>query len=241
MRIINLTPDSFWEPSRVSIDKFAQRLLCCDAEMVDIGAVSTRPGAKEVSEEEEWNRLEPAMREIAELQKAGTPLPLISIDTTSSEIVRRVEAVIGSFIVNDISAGEDDPMMLPTVAELKLSYIAMHKRGNPRTMDGLNDYPQGVVKGVKDYFNLFSVKAKLLGIDDWILDPGFGFAKDNAQNLELLLHLDEFKSMGRPILAGVADKRFTRSGMILPDGRELTSAIAEQIAVEKGADIIRTH
>ena len=138
-------------------------------------------------------------------------LPPISVDTTSAEIVRRAYALVGRFLVNDISAGEDDPEMLETVAKLGLPYVAMHKRGNPRSMDALTDYPQGVVKAVDEYFEVFAEKAERLGIRDWILDPGFGFAKTAEQNWELLENLPALRHFGRPILVGVADKRFTHT------------------------------
>ena len=159
-------------------------------------------------------------------------IPPCSIDTTSAEIVRRVYDRVGPFIVNDISAGEDDPEMLQTVASLRLPYVAMHKRGNPRSMDSLTEYPEGIVKAVDDYFRSFGERASHLGIDNWILDPGFGFAKTIEQNWELLEHVDTLRHFGRPILVGVADKRFTRT-------RE--AGYAERLAEERGADILRIH
>ena len=159
-------------------------------------------------------------------------IPPCSIDTTSAEIVRRVYDRVGPFIVNDISAGEDDPEMLQTVASLRLPYVAMHKRGNPRSMDSLTEYPEGIVKAVDDYFRNFGKRASSLGIDNWILDPGFGFAKTIEQNWELLEHVDTLRHFGRPILVGVADKRFTRT-------RE--AGYAERLAEERGADILRIH
>lgn len=219
MGILNLTPDSFFEPSRYNME-----ILHSGADIIDIGAVSTRPGASEVSVEEEWRRLEPV------LSNLGKDVPRISVDTTSAEIVRRVYATIGDFIVNDISAGEDDPMMLPTVAELGLSYVAMHKRGNPRTMDSLIEYDD-VVEDVLQYFRDFAVKADALGIKDWIVDPGFGFAKNKEQNLQLMAGLSRFKEFGRPLLIGIADKRFT-------EGR--TEELHLE-ALRAGADILRVH
>ena len=168
-------------------------------------------------------------------------IPSISIDTTNAGIVRRVYRRIGRFIVNDISAGEDDPAMLPTVAELGLPYIAMHKRGNPRSMDALADYPQGVVKAVDEYFEQFAAKAEKSGITEWILDPGFGFAKTAEQNWELLENLHVFKHFGRPILVGVADKRFTHTPNLFAPGQDTGSQYAERLAVERGADILRIH
>ena len=169
-------------------------------------------------------------------------VPSVSVDTTSAEIVRRVYGRIGRFIVNDISAGEDDPQMLPTVAELGLPYIAMHKRGNPRSMDSLTDYPQGVVAAVDGYFRDFAARAEELGISEWILDPGFGFAKSAEQNWELLEKLPAFRHFGRPILVGVADKRFTRTvNPFAAEGPATGSAYAERLAGERGADILRVH
>ena len=219
MGILNLTPDSFWEPSRYALD-----VLRSGADIIDIGAVSTRPGAADVSLEEEWSRLEPVL-------KALDGSVRISVDTTRAEIVRRVFDVVGPFIVNDISAGEDDEGMLDTVGGLGLEYVAMHKRGNPRTMDGLTDYEGGVVAALKGYFEGFAVKAEMAGIKDWILDPGLGFAKTPEQCMEIILNLEELRVFGRPVLIGASNKRFTR-------GR--TDEV-HSLALEHGADILRVH
>ncbi len=174
-------------------------------------------------------------------EAVGEGTPAVSVDTTSAEIVRRAYGRIGRFIVNDISAGEDDPEMLPTVAELGLPYIAMHKRGNPRSMDALTEYPQGVVQAVNDYFEQFAEKAEKLGIKEWILDPGFGFAKTAEQNWELLEKLPTLRHFGRPILVGVADKRFTHTPNPFAPGQVPSSQYAERLAEERGADILRIH
>lgn len=227
MGILNLTPDSFFGPSRSTVaDALARinEMISDGADIIDIGAVSTRPGAADVVSEEEWRRLEPVLSTLPE----GMP---ISIDTTSSEIVRKVYAIIGKFTVNDISAGEDDASMLATVAELGLPYIAMHKRGNPRTMDYECVYDGGVVEALLDYFEAFELKAAAYGIEDWILDPGLGFAKTAAQNWEILAHLEAFKALGRPILIGAADKRFTGGD----------TEKAHRMAMLHGADILRVH
>ena len=237
MGVVNLTPDSFREDTRAmtpaAIKRHVKALLGRGCSIIDLGAVSTRPGAADVPVETEWSRLEPAL---ALVKKAE-----ISIDTTSAEIVRRVYGRIGRFIVNDISAGEDDPAMLPTVAELGLPYIAMHKRGNPRSMDALTEYPQGVVRAVYEYFEQFAEKAEKLGIDEWILDPGFGFAKTAEQNWELLENLPAFRHFGRPILVGVADKRFTHTPNPFAPDQAPSSQYAERLAEERGADILRIH
>lgn len=251
-----------------AIKRRVKALLGRGCGIIDFGAVSTRPGAADVPVEEEWARLEPAL---ALVETAGVPsqdlrhprlrggtmsvanggakrseavgkgLPAVSVDTTSAEIVRRTYGRIGRFIVNDISAGEDDPEMLPTVAELGLPYIAMHKRGNPRSMDALTEYPQGVVQAVNDYFEQFAEKAEKLGIKEWILDPGFGFAKTAEQNWELLEKLPTLRHFGRPILVGVADKRFTHTPNPFAPGQVPSSQYAERLAEERGADILRIH
>ncbi|MBO4428150.1 MAG: dihydropteroate synthase [Bacteroidales bacterium] len=225
--IVNLSPDSFFAGSiaRGEDDAIAriEDWFARGAWMVDLGPASTKPGAPDVSPEEQWRRLEPVLKRL--------PAGLYSIDTTSAEVVRKACDLIGPFTVNDISAGEDDPAMLPLVAELGLPFIAMHKRGNPRTMDSLVEYPQGIVKAVEEYFEDFARKAEALGIRDWILDPGFGFAKTEEQNWELLRSLAVFRRFGKPVLAGVADKRFTRGD----------TPAAEALAVAGGADILRCH
>jgi len=227
MGIVNVTPDSFHGPSRVTADTAPARIgrmVEEGAAIIDIGAVSTRPGAPDVPVDEEWRRLEPV------LKLCGGNV-VVSVDTTRAEIVRRTYELVGNFIVNDVSAGEDDPEMLPIVGDLGLGYVAMHKRGNPRTMDSLAVYPEGVVKSVLDYFDSFSLKAGMFGIRDWILDPGFGFSKSEGQNLELLESLDEFGRFGKKVLAGIADKRFTRG---------MTEELQVK-AVRNGADILRVH
>lgn len=263
MGIINLTPDSFYGPSRVwsdsgfDADALHARiddLLARGCSILDLGAVSTRPGAEDVSEEEEWRRLRPALRTAAEAGGAnpeglptsgtspkifrsavGRPLR-VSVDTTRSTIVRRVYDEIGPFIVNDISAGEDDAQMLATVAELGLPYVAMHKRGNPQSMDALTDYPEGVTAAVMQYFREFEARAAEAGIADWILDPGFGFAKTSEQNWQLLRDLQQFRVFRRPILAGVADKRFTKDPLFNGGDLQRAERMAAQVA-----DILRIH
>ena len=237
MGIVNLTPDSFWAPSRSSIDNSITRIasmVADGADMIDLGAVSTRPGAEDVSVEEEWRRLEPTLKSLADravVEQYGLAGVEFSIDTTSSAIVRRAFDTFGRFIVNDISAGEDDPEMLGTVASLGLPYVAMHKRGNPRTMDSKCEYPTGVVAALKDYFVDFSRKASEIGVNDWILDPGLGFAKTEAQNWEILENLEAFAEIGTPILIGAADKRFTHGD----------TEKANRLAISHGADILRVH
>ena len=214
MGIINLTPDSFYEPSRYNFS-----ILDSDADIVDIGAVSTRPGYTEIPMEEEWERLEPFLKS---LRTEKT----ISIDTTRAEIVRRAYDITGPFIINDISAGEDDVEMLPLAGRLALPFIAMHR------------YPSS--RDISAYFREFEAKAEVFGIENWILDPGFGFNKDEKENMHILERLEEFKSFNRPVLVGVADKRFTRTAFGSADGIDGTEA-AHLLALRHGADILRVH
>lgn len=230
MGILNLTPDSFIESSRVVAADVPARIRSMQdsgASIIDLGAVSTRPGAATVSLEEEWQRLEPALRAVAPMPSR----PQISIDTTRSEIVLRAYAVLGEFIVNDISSGEDDPAMLRAAGRLHLPYVAMHKRGCPTTMDGLSDYPEGVVPALVNYFRDFEKRASAAGISDWILDPGLGFAKTPEQCWEILFRLEELAALGHPVLIGASDKRFTRGN----------TALAHAVAILHGASILRLH
>ncbi len=219
MGIINLTPDSFYEKSRYNFS-----ILESSADIVDVGAVSTRPGAQDIPMEEEWSRLEGFL-------KNWHSEKTLSIDTTSAEIVRRAYDTVGPFMVNDISAGEDDPGMLPLVAELTLPYIAMHKKGNPRTMDSLASEEKPIMQTLTEYFEEFSAKAGRMGIKEWILDPGLGFAKTAAQNVEIIENLEQLKKFGRPILIGAADKRFT----------EGNTEYYHLLSLRHGADILRVH
>ncbi len=219
MGIINLTPDSFFEKSRYDFS-----ILDSAADIVDVGAVSTRPGAADVGVEEEWRRLRAFLKDWHSDKQ-------LSIDTTSSVIVRRAFETVGPFIVNDISAGDDDPCMLRTVAELHLPYIAMHKKGNPRTMDSLADAQTPILDTLTKHFTKFAEKARTEGITDWILDPGLGFAKTAQQNIEIIENLEALKKFGRPILIGAADKRFT----------EGNTEYYHLLALRHGADILRVH
>jgi dihydropteroate synthase len=227
MAIVNLTPDSFFAPSRVRAEEAQERVRSLRAEgadIIDLGAISTRPGAADVSLREEWRRLAPVIR----AWDGSIPL---SVDTTRAEIVRRVYDCAGPFLVNDISAGEDDPDMLATVGRLGLPYVAMHKRGNPRTMDAQVDYPDGIMAALTAYFTDFTRRAEEHGIADWILDPGLGFAKTAEQNWEILEKLDALQAFGRKILIGAADKRFTCGD----------TEKAHRLALSHGADILRVH
>lgn len=257
MAVVNLTPDSYYAPSRVLGDdglpdesKLAARLeavLDEGADIVDLGASSTRPGAVMLTAGAEWTRLLPALRLIRR-EFPGLP---VSIDTVWSEVISRACDLIGPVMVNDISSGEDDPCMLPLVAGLGLDYAAMHKRGNPSTMQGLTDYSawqsagrgdSGVVAAVQAYFRDFSRRAAQAGLDDWFLDPGFGFAKTAGQNLELLDKLDSFLEEGHPILVGISRKSFIYKPLGLgPEDVLQQTTDLHLKTLGRGASMLRVH
>lgn len=247
MGIVNLTDDSFFSGSRCSgVDAALSRIdtmLSEGADIIDLGACSTRPGSMPVGEDEEWVRLEPVLKAL----KTSFPDIRLSIDTYWASVVRRTCGLIGDFIVNDISAGEDDPSMLPTVGELGLTYISMHKRGNPATMSQMTEY-EDVAHDIKAYFDEFSNRAECNGIKDWILDPGIGFSKTIDQNYELLKSLEVFKSVraaeGRSprILVGVSRKSLIYKYLnISPDESLPATQVLNFAALQNGADILRVH
>lgn len=243
MGIVNLTDDSYFAKSRcASPDQalaLAARHIAEGASILDVGAVSTRPGADPVSGDEEWRRLAPAL----EALRREFPAVRISLDTTRASVVEKAYDLIGDFIVNDISAGEDDRMMLQTAGRLGLSYIAMHKRGNPQTMQQLTGYGD-VVSDVRQYFEQFALKAKENGIRDWILDPGFGFAKTIEHNYALLRSLGGFRNIdgGRRLLVGVSRKSMIYKALGISPEEALPATQAVHLkALENGADILRVH
>jgi len=241
MGIVNLTDDSYFAQSRcqdleAALER-AGRLIDEGADIIDVGACSTRPGSQPVGEEVEWARLEPFLKEFV----MAWPETRLSIDTYFSSVVRKSHDVCGSFIVNDISAGEDDPKMLQTVGDLGLEYVAMHKRGNSLTMQTMTDY-EDVTAEVKDYFDRFAEKADAFRIKDWILDPGFGFAKTALQNYELIRNLPTLKSSGRPLLVGMSRKSMIyRYFDITPEESLPATQALHMQALINGADILRVH
>ena len=242
MGIVNLTSDSYFAQSRVaSVDAFLSRvekLLEEGADIIDVGAVSTRPGAESVSVSEEWGRLRDALNAFAK----AFPSIALSVDTTSAEIVARCcEALGRGIIVNDISAGEDDSEMLELIGRQGLQYIAMHKRGNPRSMQSLCEYGD-VAEDVLQYFRDFALRADAAGVRDWILDPGFGFAKSVEQNYALLRSLGRFEELGRPLLIGISRKSFIYKplGVASEDVLDQTQALHLE-TLRLGADILRVH
>ena len=236
--IVNLTPDSFYAPSRTDpgqICDVVRKMLDDGAWAVDLGAVSTRPGSSPVPLEEEWERLSPALGALAR----EMPGVRVSIDTFNSEIVRRAFDVIGPFAVNDISAGQMDPEMLPLTGRLGLPYIAMHMHGSPVAPSPTHG---DVVEDVIRYFREFTLKAADAGISEWYLDPGFGFSKSVEQNWEVLHRLSELQCIGRPILVGISRKSmiWKRYG-ITPSEALPATRDAHVLALKQGAEVLRVH
>ena len=243
MGIVNLTDDSYFSASRCASPSqavaLASRLVDEGASILDFGACSTRPGAEPVGAEEEWRRLRPALEAV----RKEFPDVRISVDTYWSDVVRKAYDAIGDFIVNDISAGEDDPQMLPLVGRLGLTYVAMHKRGTPQTMQSMTDY-EDVTAAVTDYFSDFAERAEQAGVRDWILDPGFGFAKTLEQNYQLMRDLSRFKASfpSRKLLVGVSRKSMVyRLLGITPEESLPATQVLHLHALQNGADILRVH
>lgn len=245
MGIVNLNDDSFFEGSRcpdsMTMLKRVEKMLNDGADMIDIGACSTRPGSVPVSETIELNVITSAAkalkREFGEID--------LSIDTFRASVVKSAYDAFGPFTVNDISSGEDDENMLKTVGELRLPYIAMHKRGTPKTMQSLCDYDD-VVEEVKTYFEEFAAKAQRHDLLQIFVDPGFGFAKDYDQNYTLLKNLDkiapEYKGRKVAVLAGISRKSMIWKYLdISPDKALPTTSALHLYALQKGASILRVH
>lgn len=245
MGIVNLTDDSYFAGSRCADVTSALlrvgKMVEEGAGIIDFGACSTRPGSLPVGADEEWRRLAHVLPEV----RRAFPDVRISIDTYWASVVEKAYDAIGDFIVNDISAGEDDPLMLPTAGRLGLEYVAMHKRGNPQTMQSMTEYGD-VVSDVASYFADFAGRAAENGVNRWILDPGFGFAKTLEQNYRLMAGLDALKrSYGGfvpRILVGVSRKSMIYKTLgISPDDALPATQALHMAALMAGADILRVH
>lgn len=247
MGIVNLTEDSYFAQSRCTdVDAALVRISSMleeGADIIDIGACSSRPGSVQIGADAEWERIEPVLKAV----KETFPHVALSIDTVWASVVRRSHALVGEFMVNDISAGEDDPDMLPTVGSLSLPYVAMHKRGNPADMQHLASYDD-VVEDVFDYFMDFSSRAESCGISGWILDPGFGFAKTVEQNYQLLSGISRFKDIkdndgeAVRILVGISRKSMIYRYLdIAPEDALPATQVLHLAALQGGADILRVH
>lgn len=241
MGILNVTPDSFYAGSRkqtesdiaAQIEKMQEE----GAAMLDLGGYSSRPDAAEVSEEEEMRRLEVALK----LINRDYPDVTVSIDTFRSAIARRCVEEYGAAIINDISGGELDDKMFETVAQLRVPYIMMHMRGTPQTMQSLVDY-NNVTADIMKYFSQKLEKLFLLGMNDVILDPGFGFSKTLSQNYELMRHLSDFAIFDLPLLVGISRKSMIYKLLgSTPEESLNGTTVLNTFALLNGADILRVH
>jgi len=241
MGIVNLTPDSFSDGGRyVTVDQAVERavaLVAQGADILDLGAESTRPGAMPVGEQEEMDRLLPVLHEV--VKRTAVP---ISVDTMKSRVAR--EALnAGASIINDVTALRFDPDMAAVVAQYGAGVVMMHMQGTPKTMQTAPRY-DNVVKDVRMFFLERIAAAERAGIakSQIVLDPGFGFGKLLIHNLELLNHLPSFDQLGCPMLVGLSRKAFLGKILDRPvQDREWGTAAAVALAVDRGAAIIRVH
>ena len=241
MAIVNVTPDSFYSGSRTpekeSIVSRVREVVDEGTDIIDIGGYSTRPGAEEVSCEEELRRVLLGVECVREL----FPNIPISIDTFRAAVVRGVVERYGAVIVNDISAGELDSEMVAVVAELGLPYIAMHMRGTPQTMQQMVEYGD-VADDIYEYFKRRCCELVDSGISKIIIDPGFGFAKSTEQNYRLLSSLNRLKDIGYPILVGLSRKSMIYKVLgVTPEESLIGTSALNWEALRQGASILRVH
>lgn len=241
MTIVNVTPDSFYDGCRSfteeEIERHVVRAIEEGADMLDVGGYSSRPNADDVAVDEEIARVGRAMKVIRRV----CPQMVVSIDTFRAEVVRRIVDEWGACIVNDISAGELDPEMITTVARLGLPYVAMHMRGTPTTMQSMTDYGD-IVDEVRTYFVQKISDLRKAGIEDIVIDPGFGFAKTLEQNYQLMSGLHRFGNLDAPILVGISRKSMIYNLLDTTPAEALNGTTALHLeALRQGAKILRVH
>ena len=240
MGILNITPNSFYDGGKYSLENNAiaqvEKMLKEGATFIDIGAYSSKPNAEFVSEEEELNRIIPVVKTLIK----EFPDSLLSIDTFRSTVAQ--ECINnGAALINDISAGSLDEKMMEVIASNNVPYIMMHLRGTPQTMQDQTNY-EHLINEILTYFSDKVNKARSLGINDLIIDPGFGFAKTTDQNYEILSNLELFKMLELPILAGVSRKSMIYKTLDTSPEEALNgTTVLNTIAITKGATIIRVH
>ena len=240
MGILNITPDSFYAGSRLTNEKSiltkVEKFLLEGVDIIDLGGYSSRPGASEISVDEEIERI---LAPLQAIKKEFGNIPL-SLDTFRSEVAR-IGLENGIDIINDISAWEIDPLLLNVITHYKCPYILMHMPGTPQTMQK-NTHYENLFKTITAFF---SKKIKILhenGIYDIVLDPGFGFGKTREQNYELLLKLDQFKILGKPLLVGISRKAMIYKKLeIEPEDAINGTTVLNTIAIQNGASILRVH
>ena len=241
MGIINTTPDSFYQRSRLldpsQAVQMARKMIDQGADILDVGAVSTRPGAGDISEEEELSRLSPVL----EALRNEIPECLISVDTWRSGVARVVHERFDIDLINDISAGQMDPAMVSTIAEKGISYVMMHMQGNPA---GMQQDPQytNVVDDLLQFFGERVYKLRKLGVNDIVVDPGFGFGKTLDQNYALLMKLEAFQILELPVMVGISRKSMICKVLESDPEHSLNGTTAAHMAaLLKGASLLRVH
>jgi dihydropteroate synthase len=240
MGVLNITPDSFYDGGYYDRSDLAlnrcRQMIEEGADIIDIGGASTRPGSSEVSVEEELFRVLPVLESI----KKEFPSTIVSIDTYHSEVARKAYET-GADMINDISGGTFDPVMVKTVAETGLPYIIMHIQGTPATMQKHPEY-ENVVREVREFLFAAAGEARAEGIGNVIIDPGFGFGKNTDHNYLLLKNLQTFREKGYPVLAGVSRKSMINRVLgTMPESALNGTTVVNTIALLNGADIIRVH
>lgn len=241
MGVLNVTPDSFYSGCRVQTEQAiadrARQILDEGASIIDIGAYSSRPNAEDISPEEELNRLRPALM----ILKDKFPDAVVSVDTFRANVAEACVTEYGVAIVNDISGGEMDKKMFDTVARLQVPYIMQHMKGTPQSMQDKPHY-ENLLKETFLYFAEKVQKLREKGLNDIILDPGFGFGKTLDHNYELLNRLEEFSIFELPLLIGVSRKSMITKLLGISTDEALNgTTVVNTIALLKGADIIRVH
>ena len=241
MGILNITPDSFYAGSRYNSEKeilnAATRMLEEGADILDVGGYSSRPGAKDISVEEESTRVLKAIK----LINKEFPDAIISVDTFRSDIAREAVVECGALIINDISGGEADIKMFDTVGKLNVPYILMHMKGDPRTMQNKPVY-EDIVADILKWFGERIYMLNSAGLKDIIIDPGFGFGKTIDNNFELLRRLGDFSIAGLPLLVGISRKSTIWKTLNISSEEALNgTTVLNAIALTNGADILRVH
>jgi dihydropteroate synthase len=241
MGILNITPDSFYPGSRYNADeemlKAAAQMIDDGADILDVGGYSSRPGAKDISAEEESTRVLKAIK----LINRELPRAIISVDTFRAEVARQAVVECGASMINDISGGDADNKMFSILENLNVPYIMMHMKGDPGTMQN-NPVYEDVVADILKWFGERIFKLKSAGVKDIIIDPGFGFGKTIDHNFELLKRLGEFSIAGLPVLVGVSRKSMIWKTLnITADGALNGTTALNAVALFNGADILRVH
>lgn len=240
MGILNITPNSFFDGGKYNDEKGilaqTEKMVSEGADFIDIGAYSSKPNAAFVSESEELSRILP----VVDLILSQFPETILSIDTFRSNVAKACVAN-GAAIINDISAGKLDDQMMETVAQLQVPYIMMHMRGDPKTMQTLTDY-QDIVKEMLFYFSERVHRARSFGINDLIVDPGFGFSKTLEQNYEVLQKLELFQMLELPLLTGISRKSMVYKPLHSSAHEALNgTTVLHTVALMKGTKILRVH